>query len=102
MAILKPFKLNTFSRSHLTISHTNYVPDKNKTNLDKPSRKIIHNIGAHDFWFVGSSLIMDKFSLIYDRIEKYNINPHFTVLQHCAHIGIKIKKKCIAGLIMNL
>jgi hypothetical protein len=93
MAILKPFKLNTFSRSYLTISHSNYFPDKTKTPLEKPSRKIIENIGVYDFWFVGSSLVMDKFSLIYDRIEKYNINPHFTVLQHCAYIGVKIKKK---------
>ena len=116
MALLKPFRLSTFSKSYLTMSNSNYVNDKKVTafsnnklnmmnkNLKEPGSKINepiveaskkddHNIGVHDFWFVGPSGIIDKFSLIYDRIEKYNINPHFTVLQHCAYMGIKITKK---------
>jgi hypothetical protein len=94
MAILSPFRINTFSRSKLTISHSNYFPTNNvKDPNAKPSKKNNKDSGIYDFWFIGPSHIINKLSLYYDRIAKYNINPHFGVLEHCAHIGIKITKK---------
>jgi len=93
MALLKPFRIRTFSKSKLTISHSNYFYRDIKDQSYKASKKIIDNVGAYDFWFIGPSNIIDKFGVIFNRIEKYNINPHFAVLQHCEHMGIKIAKK---------
>lgn len=93
MAILKPFRISAFSKSQLTISHSNYFSNNQKDSSYKASKKIIHNAGIYDFWFVGLSRIIDKFSLLFDQIDKYSPNSHFALLQHCAHMGIKKTKK---------
>ena len=47
--------------------------------------------GFLDFWFFSNSINMDKFSQLYDKIDKYHVVPHRSSYEHTITFTDKIK-----------
>ncbi|EIV8497176.1 hypothetical protein [Vibrio vulnificus] len=73
-----------FSQYDMSAFHASnwndYPTEKNNYEWNKEN----HNIGKGflDFWFFSNSDNMDKFSRLYDNIDKYHVCPHRSAYQH--------------------
>ena len=94
LIIKKKFKLHTFDKSKLTVSHHNTVPAPKNNYLIKPTKENrTQKKGISDLWFASSSENMDKFANLYNRITLYPLSVHFSSYYHSQHINLELDYK---------
>ena len=86
----KPIDFSNYDMDEFHASHWNDYPTK--LNGYTCNHKNHHkNKGFLDFWFFSNSLNMDKFSLLYNEINKYHVCPHRSSYEHVNTFTKKIK-----------
>jgi len=91
-AFIKPLKLNRKMSNFFIVSHHNEVPSprNNYKGKIKKNNKTFKK-GLADYWFIGSSKNLDKFSKLYDKIKEYHLSPHVSALQHVLKLKLRLK-----------
>ena len=91
MIIKKKFYLHSFDQSKLTISNHNTIPGPRNFYKTKPLKNDRTSTkGISDLWFASSSINMDKFSLLFNRIKYYPLSNHFSSYNHAQHINLDL------------
>ena len=91
LIIKKKFYLHSFDQSKLTISNHNTIPGPRNFYKTKPLKNDRTNAkGISDLWFASSSINMDKFSLLFNRIRYYPLSSHFSSYNHAQHINLNL------------
>ncbi len=91
LAFFTDVVFNRYNPDYFYASHWNDAvrPDLNRF---QANRKNHHKgKGFLDLWFFSNSEMMDKFSTLYDRREKYDVSPHTASRQHVDTFTDKIK-----------
>ncbi len=85
--IFDKYDMNYFYASHRNDSSTKEM------NYQANYENHYEGIEFQDFWFFSNSEIMDKFALLFDIIENYEISPHRSSRQHVDKVIGKEKVK---------
>ena len=91
-AFLKPLVLTEKMKNKFTLSNHNDVPSpRNNYEAKVVKKNLTQEKGFADYWFIGNSKDLDKFSDLYDKKYFYPISPHFASMQHAKYLKLNVE-----------
>jgi hypothetical protein len=85
-------EFKNYDMQYFYASHRNDAPSK-ENNFIANKENHFKDTQFQDLWFFSNSKNMDKFSLLYDKIEEYGVSPHISSRQHVDKVIGKNKVK---------